>query len=214
MNLRTLFGLACIALTASLVPGPLVSQDADDAPAKLGPYAPDVPSMEQLMKAMNDARASTKFHQRLETFVGEWEFTMKLWMGGPDGPAMESKGDATIAWKIPGTWLETKETGSMMGMPTVKFGYFGYDNFKKKYVSFAITNLDNQVYTVTGAINPTGDTIYMYGTLDEASMGEVGKHMKIVVRIVSPDKHIMEVHDLGMAETNTKVVEYTYTRKK
>jgi len=54
----------------------------------------------------------------------------------------------------------------------------------------------------------------LYGKMDKPMTGEHNKNVKYVTRIVGPDKHIFEVHDLAIGEPNTKVVEVTYTRKK
>jgi hypothetical protein len=42
--------------------------------------------------------------------------------------------------------------------------------------------------------------------------GEKAKPMKLVTRIINPNKHIFEMHDQTLGE-QTKVMEITYTRK-
>ena len=50
--------------------------------------------------------------------------------------------------------------------------------------------------------------------LDEYLTGEHDKMVKSVFRFVSEDEMKLEVHDLPIGESNTKVVEITYTRAK
>ena len=51
--------------------------------------------------------------------------------------------------------------------------------------------------------------------MDEWLTGEHDKAVKYVFRIINDDKHVFEVHDLGIVDgdkENTKVIEITYTR--
>jgi hypothetical protein len=53
-----------------------------------------------------------------------------------------------------------------------------------------------------------------YGTLDEYTTGENDKMVKYAFRFLDADKIVLEIHDLPIGETNTKVLEFTYTRSK
>ena len=48
--------------------------------------------------------------------------------------------------------------------------------------------------------------------MDNPKAGEKATPMQVVTRIISPDKHVFETHDLGLG-IKGKVMEITYVRK-
>jgi hypothetical protein len=90
----------------------------------------------------------------------------------------------------------------------------GYDNFKMSYVTSMVSTFDTAMLHSEGDLAQDGNTLITYGTLDEYLTGEHDKMVKYVWRLVSDDKVVMEVHDLPIGETNTKVIEVVSTRKK
>ena len=70
------------------------------------------------------------------------------------------------------------------------------------------------MYNSEGGFDQSGKVLTTYGKMDEPMTGEHDKNVKYVTRIISPDKFVFEVHDFAMGESNTKVVEVKYTRKK
>jgi hypothetical protein len=111
-----------------------------------------------------------------------------------------------------GRWLKWEGSGTMMGMPANLFMLIGYDNFKMSYVATFVSSLDTAMLRAEGDMDPGGKTLLMYGTLDEYLTGEHDKMVKYVWRFESDDRIRMELHDLPIGETNTKVVEYVWTR--
>jgi len=65
-----------------------------------------------------------------------------------------------------------------------------------------------------GMRDRTGKVLTLYGTMDEPMTGEHDKPVKYVLRVLGPDKHVYEIHDLAIGEPHTMVIEVTYTRKK
>jgi len=88
----------------------------------------------------------------------------------------------------------------------------GYDNFKQSYVITTVTNMDTAMLRSEGDLTPDGRALIAYGTLDEYLTGEHDKMVKYVWRFNSPGEMVLEVHDLPIGETNTKVVEITFRR--
>jgi hypothetical protein len=64
-----------------------------------------------------------------------------------------------------------------------------------------------------GDMDPSGNTLIAYGTLDEYLTGEHDKMVKYVWRFQSPTRIVLEVHDLPIGENNTKVVEVTLEKQ-
>lgn len=166
------------------------------------------------MKAMMEkARRWTQpgeNHKSLERFVGKWTVETRIHMGAEAMPP--EKGTAEFRWRMPGRWLEGDWSASMMGMPAQGLMLLGYDNFKMSYVSTQVTSGDTAMTHAEGDMTPDGKSLVMYGTLDEYLTGEHDKMVKYAWRFVSNDEMRLEVHDLPIGETNTKVVEFSYKR--
>ena len=80
------------------------------------------------------------------------------------------------------------------------------------YVFTTVSTMDTAMNHAEGDMDPGGKAMILYGTIDEYLTGEHDKMVKYVFRFLSPDKIVLEVHDLPIGENNTKVLEITYTR--
>ena len=174
--------------------------------------APSAAFMQDAMKRWMDANTPGAAHKQLARFLGAWD--LETSMQGEGGPPMESKGTAEFHWLYDGRWLQQTWSAPMMGMPAAGQMTFGYDNFKKKYVTSAVDNFETTLLTSAGDFDQSGNTLITYGLMDEPMTGEVGKTVRYIWRLQGPDKIDFEVHDLAIGETNTKVYEVVYTRHK
>ncbi len=152
-------------------------------------------------------------HAWLEQFLGEWDTTMRVTMM-PGQPPMESKGKASARWLLEGRWLLLESEGSMMGMPLETATILGYDAFKKKFVSSMCNSFDPFLLQAEGMRDRTGQVLHLWGPMDEYLTGERDKPVRYTWRLPSPDRRVLEVHDLAIGETDTKVVEVEYARRK
>ncbi len=100
----------------------------------------------------------------------------------------------------------------MMGKPFQGVGITGYDNFKKKYVSFWIDNMGTGMLTSEGGADAEAKMITFQGKMDDPMSGQKDKPMKFIIRILGPNKHTFEMHDLSLGD-KSKMGEMTYTRK-
>ena len=171
--------------------------------------AEDIAMMQEWMKLA----APGEHHKHLEHFVGNWDTTTKMWMGGPGSNAMESKGTSTVKWVLGGRYTMEEHHGSMMGMPYEGLGLTGYDNVKNLYVSTWSSNMDTQLLTMMGSRHPETGIFTFYGKMDEPSMNVHGRTVKYVTQIVDPNKHVFTIYDLHVSD-DYKVIEITYERKK
>lgn len=207
------FGMICVFAL-------LLTALADSAAAQSGrndDFTFKQPSPEETQEAMARWQATMQpgiYHKRLETFVGEWDVTVKMWMGGPGAPAQESRGDASAHWLFDGKWLAEDFKGTMMGMPFRGFSLTGYDNFRREYVGIWVDDMGTSMAKMSGRLDQTGKVLTMYGEMDEPMWNEMGKQVKYVNRIVDENHHVFELHDLAIGGENTMVMEITYTRKK
>ena len=193
--------LALAVLVAVLIPNAAVPQEDGGMNA-------------EMMKKYAELAKPGPQHKLLGTMIGEFDTTMRVYMM-PGKPPMESKGTATSRWLIDGKWLATEWTGKMMGAKMNGFGIMGFDNHKKKFISMSVDNLNHFMQHSEGVVcDRSGKVIVTYGHMDEFLMGEHDKQVKYVTRLLSADKHVYEVWDLGIGESGRKVVEITAVRRK
>ncbi len=152
-------------------------------------------------------------HARLSELLGKYETTMRMWMA-PGAPPMESKGEAEFVWFAEGKWLQENWTISMMGQPSKGLSILGYDNFKERFVWTKVDSLQTCITSAFGHFDKSGDNLILWGTIDEPMTPEQDKQVKYVYRGFGQDKFVLEVHDMMIGETNTKVLEFEYTRRK
>ncbi len=173
----------------------------------------DPSQMQEMMDAWMKFAAPREQHQEMMTQAGKWNTKLKTWMEGPEAPPTEATGVATMKATLGGRWLMEKHVSEMMGMPFEGFGVFGYDNYNEQYVGVWVDNMSTAMYLAHGTANEAGDVITMEGLMDEPMTGERDKVFRWVIRLLSEDKHIMEIHDLTLPESNTRVMEITYERQ-
>jgi hypothetical protein len=165
--------------------------------------------MARWMQSMQPSAA----HQRLKELLGSYEITMRMSMG-PGQPPMESKGTDEITWFAEGKWLQSNWAIDMMGQPTKGLSILGYDNFKERYVWTKVDSLQTTIQNAFGHFDQSGDDLILWGTIDEPMTPEQDKQVKYVYRGFGKDKFTLEVHDMMIGESNTKVLEFEYRRKK
>ena len=168
------------------------------------------PNMEEMMKKMAELAAPGPAHKALAPLGGEWNVEAKFWMGGPE--PTESKGASTKRWIMGGRFLQEDHKSEFMGLPFQGMGLTGYDTMKQKYIAMWIDNMGTALSVSEGAADADGKVFTMNGTMDDPMTGEKNKPVKYILRIVSQDKHVMEMHDVGKGE-KSKVGEITYMRK-
>ena len=166
------------------------------------------------MKRWMDAMKPGAGQKALEPLVGTWDTVVRMWMGGPGSKPTEEKGTAVHKWVLGGRHVHMESTGSFATMPFSSISVIGYDNFKKHYVSAQVDTTTTGIYTSDGAADRSGKAFHLYGRIDEPMDGTVGKNVRLTWRIAGPDKLFLEIHDLDIGETDTKVVEVEYTRRK
>jgi hypothetical protein len=186
---------------------------ADKAPA--GQPSPE--DMQEMMAMWMKLAAPSEGHKRLEPMVGKWDAVVKVYMGGPDAPASESKGEAESEWILGGRFVLSKYKGTVsMGGPPMPFegtGMLGYDNYRQMYVGNWADSMGTPMLFMTGAASQDGTTVTMYGEMDEPTMKIIGRMVKYVTRFIDKDKYVWEMYDLHVGP-DYKVMEITYTRKK
>jgi hypothetical protein len=169
------------------------------------------PNPEEIMKKVEAAGKVGPAHKKLESLVGNWSAEVKSWMV-PDAPPMVSKATTKSSWVMEGRFVREEFKGEMMGKPFNGMGLTGYDNQKQKYNSFWVDDMSTAIFTSEGTATDDGKVITFNGKMDCPMTGEKDMAVTQVLRIISPDKHVFEMHDPSKGE-KSKTMEITYTRK-
>ena len=164
------------------------------------------------MKRWEAASTPGEAHKALEPLVGEWQIEARFWMQGPDAEPVESKGTTKGKWILGNRFIQEELNGEMMGQPFQGIGTTGYDNLKKKYVSTWVDNMNTMISISEGTYDPQAKVFTFTGKMDDIISGQKDKPFKYILRVVSNDKHIFEMHDPSLG-AKSKNGEITYTRK-
>ncbi len=187
-------------LIASLV----LAEDKSDS------QKPD-PAMEEMMKKAEAAGTPGAAHQALEPLVGTWTAEVKCWMA-PDAPPMVTKATAKATWVMNGRFVQEEFNGEFMGKPFRGMSLTGYDNIKQKYNTVWVDDMHTSMMTSEGEAVNGGKVITLEGKYDCPMTGQKNMTMKQVIRIISPDTHVFEMHDPTKGD-HSRTMEITYTRK-
>lgn len=207
-----LVGLALIAAQGQ-------SQEKKDKPSGMPEGMPDMAAM---MKKWKDAATPGPMHKKLDGLVGEWDTKMKMWMAGPGAPPVVSEGKSRVKWIMDGRFLREEfegdimmpdETGAMAKKKFQGLGLLGYDNFRHMFTGSWVDNQGTHMLTMSGALDPAGTTLTMYGEMDEAMIDVRGRTVKYLTKIIDDDKHVFAIYDLHAGE-DYKPLEIEYTRAK
>lgn len=172
---------------------------------------PGQPDMSEMMKKLEPAISPGPAHESLDPLVGEWDVEVKMWMS-PDSPPSVSKGKAKSAWALKGRFVQETFDGEFMGKPFHGVSYTGYDNVRRKYRSVWMDDMSTTIVTAEGEAEDGGKVIKLACEYSCPMTGEPNRKGTQVIRIVSRDKHIFEMHDPTLGE-KSKTMEITYTRR-
>jgi hypothetical protein len=202
----TLLGVLILVLTL------IVSNESFSQQKKKS--AKKMPSEEEMMKRWQEFMTPGTQHKMLEESVGTWDAVVKIWMKGPTDEPMVSKGTSEQKMVLGGRYLQQDFTGEMMGQQFTGVGLTGYDNFKKKYVSFWIDNMGTGMSTMDGVLDKDGKSCTMWGKMDEPATGQKDKRVKYVTRFVDKDTQVFETYDVFAYGDKKPTMEITYKRRK
>ncbi len=165
---------------------------------------------EMLQKAEAAGRPGAG-HQALEHFVGNWKGEVKCYKDQDSAPAV-SQASAKISWIMNGRFLEEDFRGEMMGKPFHGRTVIGYDNVTQTYRSVWISDMQTSMFMTEGKGESGGKVITLEGVASCPMRGQGDIPMKVVLRVLGPDKHTFEMFDESEGES-TKTMEITYTRQ-
>ena len=200
MKLRAMFGCVVLVGLTVAITSQVVSQQVE----------PGSEEYDQMMAAWMKYAEPGKHHEHLAPLVGEWDYTVKMWMY-PGSAAEESTGTAESKWILDGRYLLQKMHGEMGGKPFEGISLLGYDNFREEYVSLWIDSMTTGFMLSRGTCDGTGKVITYTGTHDEIHTGQKDKYGKAMNWILGPDVQRYETDRKERAGTGWQTLEVTST---
>lgn len=116
------------------------------------------------MKKWMDYMTPGEMQKMLSKGVGTWTMKTSWWMA-PGAEAMVSEATAVSEMILGGRYLQSKVSGTMMGMPFEGISVEGYDNAAKLFVNSWIDNMGTGMMFMTGKWDETAKQINYTGKM-------------------------------------------------
>lgn len=147
-------------------------------------------------------------HKALEHFIGDWRAEVKCWMEPGEAPNI-SQATAKGTWTLNGLFLQEDFRGEMMGKAFTGRTLMGYDNVTQMFNSVWVSDMQSSMFVSQGKGKEGNKVISLEGRTSCPVRGDMS--MKVVLRVLSPDKHTFEMFDVSQGQ-NVKTMEITYLR--
>jgi hypothetical protein len=115
------------------------------------------PTPDSVLKAMAEAGKPGSEHKKLQPFVGDWTFTLKLWTDPNLAPA-EAKGTVERKWIMGGRFIQETVKGECDGKSFEAMGLLGYDSAQKKFSIVRVCGLCSRVSHDLATCSDSGKT--------------------------------------------------------
>ena len=145
-------------------------------------------------------------HAFLSNLAGNWKTTSTV-MG-----IEAEEGTASYELILGGRFLNGTHGGLFMGIPFEGEMTIGYDNYKHKFVAIFFDNLGTSIRTAEGMLNRKRTTLSMWGAMDEWMTDEHDRPVKYLYRLLDDNHFVFEVHDLGIIDGETRVIQVQFER--
>lgn len=150
-------------------------------------------------------------HEYLAPLVGEWQAQL-AWRMSPDAPWTEFDHQAERELTMDGRYLEETYKGEWMGEPFQGRCIIGYDNVREEFTNIWYDNMSTGMSISTGQASKDGKVITFEGQHSDPMSGEKDAWVRSVMKIVGPDKNVVEMStedENGDAFVSMRI---TYTR--
>ncbi len=153
-------------------------------------------------------------HKILKKDVGDWDSVMKIYPQGPDGPAIESKGEEHNRLIGDGMWLVSDFKSELAGVPFEGHGTFGYDPVKKKYTGTWVDSMKPTMDVMEGDYDAKTQTMTLITKTTDPETGKPTK-MKNVGKSIDKNTRTFTLSALvpGSENKYMKIMEIHYTRR-
>lgn len=215
-RLLAVVALSCCSIALADDPKPATKTPAlpttPAAPAAPATPAAAQPSMEQIMKAMEEAAQPSQEHKDLAKMAGEWEVTMK-YLDWSD-PSMQkwntSKGEEKCEVVLGGRYVFGIFKGEFNGQKFEGQGFHGYNKATKQYESSWVDTMSTCQLLYTGTMDAS-KVLKLSATYTDPMTGNK-RESRMVSQIINDNTRTFSMYEVEGGQ-EMKVMEATYTRK-
>ena len=150
-------------------------------------------------------------HEMMAKCAGDWTGKASFWMK-PGGPASTATVDCKYEMILGGRFLQSKNTGDMMGMPFEGVGVTAYDNTMKKFVSTWMDNMGTSIMTLQGTWDEKSKSITFRGKTTDPLFGKE-MPVKEVVKFVDDNNQVLQMYSQTKEGKEYKSMEILFARK-
>ena len=190
---------------------PAAAKPADKPADKGAKPAEPSPADKAMMEEMEKAAAPGENHKLLEKMAGNWDCTVKMWMG-PGEPDV-SKGTSKGKLILGGRFVMDEYEGTFMGKPFAGHGLTGYDNQKGKFVGSWADTAGTGIMNSVGTYDAASKSFTFIAEMTDPTAPDKTVKMKEVIKLVDDNTHVFEMWE-DQDGKPAKVMEITYSRKK
>ena len=166
-----------------------------------------------------------EMHKRLDALVGEWNVEKTLFIAGgtPEKPIVSSGMVSRREWiaETGNRHLRDVTQGTLAGNPYYRLGILSYSTVDKRYEWNTVDATNTMMMTYKGAkdsANANGDIVMSGEFTDQGIFGDssVGTTIgqRTVIKIESPNRHVLELYFTPPGEKERLVDRSIYTRRK
>jgi hypothetical protein len=170
------------------------------------------PSPKDLLKAMAENGKPGPEHKKLEPFVGDWTFTLKVWTNPSESPA-QLTGTVERKWVMGGRFVQETVKGQCSEGHTFEgLGLLGYDNAQKKFTATRACGLCGKTCSTVGTVNDSGKT-FTFATEEYCPVCKENVKGRDEVVVESNDRIVVSIYKT-IQNKEVKVIEIVNVRKK
>jgi hypothetical protein len=166
--------------------------------------------MQKMMAAWQKFATPGPEHQQLKAMSGTWTAAVKMYMD-PKAPPQESTGTTNNKMILGDRYLLQDYSGTMMGQPFNGWSISGFDNGRKKWLTFWIDSVGTGFLTGEGTADKTGKVI-TYQTQGTDPMTNKTVKGRQILRIESDSRIVFEMYEKKGGK-EMKLLEIVYTKK-
>jgi hypothetical protein len=166
-----------------------------------------------------------EMHRRLDALVGEWNVAMSFYIAGgtPEKPIVANDLICRREWiaETGNRHLRDVMEGTFGGNPYYRLGILSYSTMDKRYEWNTVDAVNTMMMTYKGAkdsAKPDGEIVMSGEFTDQGVLGDsyAGKtiRQRTVIKIESPDRHVIDVYFTPPGEKERMAARGIYTRRK
>jgi len=173
-------------------------------------YLPASAQTEAETKAWTNYMTPGPVHDMMAKSAGAWSGKCTFWMK-PGAPPTTAMVDAKNEMILGGRYLQSKNTGEMMGMPFEGIGVTAYDNATKKFINTWMDNMGTGIMTLEGTWDDNTKSITFKGKAVDPMTGKEAP-VRQILKFVDDNTQSLEMYQDSNGK-EFKSMEILFTRK-